>query len=139
MTVGWLLHTSALARSHLPEVTQRLARLLRAGVLYTCPVLDLEALTTATSPSDHRALLADRRAAYRAVPVTEAVLDRAVGLQGMLATGPRCGPAAPATLVVVATAQLHQLGVLHYDADVELVATTCGVPQRTILPLGSVP
>lgn len=72
MNRGWLVDTSVLALAHRPEVAARLETPLRAGLLYTCPVLDLEALSTARSGEQHRALATERREAYRSVPLQAA-------------------------------------------------------------------
>lgn len=139
MTTGWLLHTSAVARSHLPDVLDRLAALLRAGLLYTCLPLDLEALAAAATAAEHRRLLTDRRQAYRQVPINPAVADLALSFQARLAERDDLRAVPAGTLLVAATAQVHRLGVLHYDRDLDLLGTLCGVSQAAVLPLGSVP
>ena len=139
MNRGWLLDTSALAQAHRPEVTGQLEPLLRAGLLYTCPVLDLEALTAARTSDSHRALAAERQEAYRAVPLQPAVGERALSLQRLLTRRAHAGRAEPRDLVVAATALEHNLSVLHYRRVFELLAELCDLDQHPVAPLGSLP
>jgi len=121
---GWLLDTSA-AAPHEPAVAAELRALLDAGRLATCPLLDLEALAAAAGR--HRELLTRRHLAYRRVPLDDAVTARALALQASL------GAAAEATsrsLLLVATAAVHRLGVLHEDAGLGVVATAGAVPEQ---------
>ena len=136
MNRGWLLDTSALALAHRPEVIERLEPLLRAGVLHTCPVLDLEALATATTSDGYRALATERREAFRAAPITPAVGERALSLQGLLTRRAHAGVAEPRDLVVAATALEHNLSVLHYRRVFELLAELCDLDQDPVAPLG---
>jgi predicted nucleic acid-binding protein len=137
MNVGWLLDTSALALAHRPEVAEKLEPLLRAGLLYTCPVLDLEALATARTAGDYRAMATARREAYRAVPLRSSVGDRALSLQSLLARRAHCRAADPRDLVVAATALEHNLSVLHHRRVFELLAELCDLDQRAVAPLGN--
>lgn len=139
MNRGWLLDTSALAQAHRPEVTGRLEPLLRAGLLYTCPVLDLEVLTTARTTDGYRELATERREAYRAVPLQPAVGERALSLQGLLTRRAHSGAADPRDLVVAATALEHNLIVLHYRRVFEVLAELCDLDQHPVAPLGSLP
>jgi hypothetical protein len=61
------------------------------------------------------------------VPLDDAVTARALALQASL------GAAAEATsraLLLVATAAVHRLGVLHEDAGLGAVATAGAVPEQ---------
>ena len=137
MNHGWLLDTSALAHAHRPEVARQLEPLLRAGLLYTCPVLDLEALATIRTADGYRALATERREAYRAVPLQPAVGERALSLQGLLARRAHSRAAEPRDLFVAATALEHNLNVLHYRRVFELLAELCNLGQQSVAPLGS--
>ena len=139
MNRGWLLDTSALAQAHRPEVSEQLEPLLRAGLLYTCPVLDLEALATARTATGHRSLATERREAFRAVPLQPAVGERALSLQSLLTRRAHPEAADPRDLFVAATALEHNLSVLHYRRDFELLAELCDLDQHPVAPLGSLP
>ena len=133
---GWLLDTSALAVAHHPQAGASLAALLRAGVLHTCPLLDLEALAVAGSPAQYRQLSTQRQQAYRPVPFTPAVSERAAELQAALARHAHLGAVAPADLLIAATAIEHGLRVLHHSPAFELLGQVCGLGQAAVLPLG---
>jgi predicted nucleic acid-binding protein len=122
---GWLLDTSAASATHEPAVAAELRALLGAGRLATCPLLDLEAL--AAAGDRHRELLARRHLAYRRVPLDDAVTGRALALQAALGAA---DTAPSRSLLLVATAAVHRLGVLHEDAGLGAVATAGAVPQQ---------
>jgi predicted nucleic acid-binding protein len=44
----------------------------------------------------------------------------------------------PSDLLLAATAEFHDLTVLHYDADFESIASATGQPTEWIAPRGSV-
>jgi predicted nucleic acid-binding protein len=128
---GWLLDTSAATGAHEPAVAAGLRALLAAGRLATCPLLDLEAL--AGAGDRHRELLARRHLAYRRVPVDDAVTGRALALQATL--GEASAGATSRSLLLVATAAVHRLGVLHEDAGLGAVAAAGAVPQQRVSTL----
>lgn len=136
MNVGWLLDSSAIGVAHRKEVAARLRPMLRAGVLYTCPVLDLEALATAAGPQAYRRMRTDRQRAYRSVPFGPAVGRRALRLQARL--GYRAGPPVrPRDLLVAATALEHQLTVLHQHPAFGVLGEVCELDQRPVADLGT--
>ena len=137
MNTGWLLDTSALAVAHRPEVAEQLEPLLRAGLIYSCPVLDLEALATARTAQDYRTMATHRKEAYRAVPLRTSIGEEALSLQATLTRRARSAMAAPRDLVVAATALEHNLSVLHYRRVFELLAELCDLDQRPVAPLGT--
>ena len=137
MNGGWLLDTSALAVAHRPEVIERLGPLLRAGLLYTCPVLDIEALAAAGSPETYRAMGAERREAYQSVPLTTAVGSRAVGLQARLSARAHYGVLDPTDLLVAATAIENDLTLLHYHRGFELLGDLSQLEHDPVVGLGS--
>ncbi len=131
MNAGWLLDSSAIAVGH------RLAGLLRAGLLYSCPPLELEALATASGPAEHLRLREQRQQAYQQVPLAAGVGERALALQARLARLSR-GRSVPArALVVAATAVENDLTVLHYDRVFEYLGELCDLGQQAVAPLGS--
>jgi predicted nucleic acid-binding protein len=136
---GWLLDTSALSVAHQPPVSGALSALLSAGALFSCPALDAEALLAARSASDYAVLAADRRLAYQRVPMSAAIGDRAIELQATLARRAHLHSATPGDLVVAATALEHGLHVLHYSRAFTLLGELCGLEQRPVVPLGSLP
>ncbi|MBT0773804.1 PIN domain-containing protein [Kineosporia sp. J2-2] len=136
MNVGWLLDSSAIGLAHYKEVAARLRPMLRAGVLYTCPVLDLEALGTAGTPQAYRKMRVDRQQAYRSVPFGPAVGERAVRLQAKL--GPWAGPPVrPRDLLVAATALEYDLTVLHHHPAFPLLGEVSELDQRAVADLNT--
>jgi predicted nucleic acid-binding protein len=136
---GWLLDTSAIALAQQPAVIARLRPLLRAGLLYTCPVLDIEALAAARSPETYRMMAVERSEAYRSVPLTAAVGTRAAALQARLSSRAHFPALEANHLLVAATAIENQLALLHYHRGFELLGQLSGLDQDPVLPLGSVP
>jgi predicted nucleic acid-binding protein len=137
VSTGWLLDTSAIAVSDRPQVARRLSAMLRSGVLYTCPVLDIEALAVARSPQAYRKMATDRSEAYRTVPIGANVAERAVSLQARLSSRAHYDAVSARDLLVAASAIENGLTVLHYRRVFELLGELCELEQRTIAPLGS--
>ena len=136
MTARFLADKSALARMDTPAVATRLGPLLTEGLVATCAVVDLEVLYSARSPADYEALREERRA-FPDVPVTPAVMERALQVQRLLARKGRHRVPIP-DLIIAATAESAGLAVLHYDADYEHIATATGQPHRWVVPRGTV-
>jgi predicted nucleic acid-binding protein len=135
---GWLLDTSARWASPEPEAAAALRRLLATGRLVTCPLLDLEALEGPDAPAepagaagsaDRREALARRHLAYRRVPLDDVVTARALALQARPVAR---GDVPARSWLLVATAAVHRLGVLHDDAALGRVAAAYDVPQRPV-------
>jgi predicted nucleic acid-binding protein len=135
----YLLDTSAVMRSHHPEVVDVIDSLLAQRRVATCPILDLEALYTAPSPDLYEAMRADRADGYVPVPVDERVCARALEVQRELASTSRHRGASLPDLLVAACAERHGATVLHYDADYDLIAEVTGQPVQWVVPRGTVP
>jgi predicted nucleic acid-binding protein len=137
VSTGWLLDTSAIAVSDRPQVLRWLRPMLRSGVLYTCPVLDIEALAVAGSPESYQKLAIERREAYRSVPFTAGAAERAVTLQARLARRAHYRAVEGRDLLVAATAIENDLAVLHYRQVFELLGDLCALEQCAVAPLGT--
>ena len=136
MNARFLADKSALARMKEPVVAGHLGPLLDEGLVATCAIVDLEVLYSARSPADHEALGEERRA-FTDVPITPAVMERALQVQRLLARKGRHRVPIP-DLIIAATAESAGLAVLHYDADYEHIATATGQPHRWVVPRGTV-
>jgi predicted nucleic acid-binding protein len=134
----YLADKSALARIDTsPEVGAVLDRLLIEGAVATCGVIDLEVLYSAESPRAY----ADFAAALRKLPrvaMSEALLDRALEVQGRLAKRSQHRGVSLPDLLIAACAESAGLTVLHYDADYERIAEVTGQPVEWVVPRGSV-
>jgi len=131
----YLADKSALARLAHPDVVARLGPLLVAGLVATCPIIDLEVLYSARSLADYENILAERRA-LPSYPLDDAVTDRAIDVQRRLARKGRHRVRLP-DLLIAAVAEANRLAVMHYDADFGLIAEITKQPVTWVAPRGS--
>lgn len=134
----YLADKSALTRHETrPEVRDVIEPLVLAGRIATCGIVDLELLYSASDPATYAELAVALRAMPR-VPVTEAVVDRAIEVQGQLAMTSQHRSVPLPDLLIAACAESAGLTVLHYDADYDRIATVTGQSVRWVVPLRSV-
>ena len=134
----FLADKSALTRNDTrPEVREVIEPLLLAGRIATCGIVDLEILFSAPNPATYAELAVALRAMPR-VPVTEAVVDRALAVQALLASTSEHRSVPLPDLLVAACAEGAGLTVLHYDADFDRVALLTGQPVQWVVAQGSV-
>lgn len=139
MTARYLLDKSALARWDQPTVAAVLDPALAAGLLWSCPPIELEVLFSAHSPSEYTVVQQERAATYSQAPLVAEVGVTATELQASLASTGQLRAVGPIDLLIAATAVHYGLTVLHYDRDFETLAAADGrVSQRWIVPRGSV-
>lgn len=139
MTARYLVDKSALARWDEPAVAAILDPALAAGLLWSCPPVDLEVLFSAQSAAEYATVCNDRAATYSQAPLAPEVGMLALELQTSLATAGALRAVGPIDLLIAATAAHHDLTVLHYDGDFELLAEADErVAQRWVVPRGSV-
>ena len=138
MTATHLADTSVLVRLHHDDVVARVGPLLVAGMVATTGLVDLHLLALARSGGDHAALRAERALLPRA-PCTDAVLERALEVQGRLAEAGQHRGVGPGRLVVAAAAEAAGLTVLHYDDAFVRIAAVTGQPVEWVVEPGSVP
>lgn len=142
MTAELLLDNSAWARLDQGAVSQaraeEIAAWLEEGKLATCLPFLLEAGYSARSARGHNALL-DELLTLPTVHIEEHVESRALDAQCQLArAGHHRLP--PVDLIISALADTHDLGILHYDSDYELVSekTNLGFESVWLAPRGSI-
>jgi predicted nucleic acid-binding protein len=134
----YLADKSALTRSdRRPEVRDVIEPLLLAGRIATCGIVDLELLYSAPSRATYRELAEVLRSMPR-VPVPDAVVDRALEVQSLLADRSQHRSVPLPDLLIAACAEAGGLTVLHYDADYERIAKLTGQPVQWVVPRGSV-
>lgn len=123
----WLIDKSAIGRLHVATNAPEWAARIQRGLVRICTVTKLELGYSSRSGSDHRAML--REPPIASMPVeylSPRIEDRALAVQTMLAErGQHRAPSIP-DLVIAATAELHELTVLHLDKDFELIADLTG-------------
>ncbi len=128
---GWVLDKSAAARAHEPSVARSLGEL--AGLLFLCPVGELEQLYSVRSARDYDRLKADLHAAFVVVEAPPDVLDRALRLQRDLAHHHGMWHRTPIPdLLIAETALHHELGVVHVDGDFDRIAAVRPLDVRRV-------
>ena len=134
----YLADKSALTRRQTrPEVRDVVEPLLLAGRIATCGIVDLELLFSAPDPGTSAELAKVLRALPR-VPVTDAAVDRALEVQGLLATRSQHRAVPLPDLLVAACAERAGLTVLHYDADFVRIAAVTDQPMQWVVAGGTV-
>ena len=134
----YLADKSALTRRETrPEVRDVIEPLLLAGRIATCGIVDLELLFSAPDPATYAELATVLRALPR-VPVTDAAVDRALEVQGLLAARSQHRAVPLPDLLIAACAEAAGLTVLHYDADYDRIAEVTGQTTHWVVARGSV-
>jgi predicted nucleic acid-binding protein len=94
-----------------------------AGLLFVCPIGELEQLYSARSAADYDVLKADLHARFETVGTPADIFDRALRLQRDLARHHGMWHRTPIPdLLIAETALHHGLGVVTVDADFERIA-----------------
>jgi predicted nucleic acid-binding protein len=107
-----------------------------AHVIAACHMTALEICYSAQNQADLEALLAGQRA-LEWLPVNEAVMDRALEVQRLLAAHSGNGHLRPIPdLIIAATAELHRAEVLHVDSDYDMIARVTDQPMRRLFDPG---
>lgn len=130
--------TSAAARMHLPTVAERIRPLIESGVVATSAVLDAEALYSARGHREYERIRADRRVAYDYVPTNDEHWAEALEAQRALARTGRHRAVGMPDLLTAVLASRHDLMVVHYDADFDIVADVIDFQSRWVVPAGTV-
>ena len=136
----FIADTSAWARAHHARVRGDWSKALRGGQLATCPIVSLELLYSTRSGEDFDRLAEDL-AHLRDVPVTRSVTNAAVqALRRLAHTQPLLHRSVKLPdLLIAAAAEDAAIGVLHYDADFDTLASVLHFESRWIAPRGSLP
>ena len=69
--------------------------------------------------------------------LTEAIFQRAIEVQGLLALRGRHRVPIP-DLIIAAAAEHAEVVLLHYDADFDRIADVTGQPMEWVVPRGAV-
>jgi predicted nucleic acid-binding protein len=127
----FLVDTSALSRFMRPGAASfGWDQAAAAGLLAVCPVTELEFFYSARSAADRERGIQDLRAVFGWVPVHDRAYARAWDIQGELTAMGQHRSAGAVDLVVAATAELHNLTLLHHDHDFAVIARVTGQPLR---------
>ena len=134
--MAYLIDKSALARMQHAQVQERVGPIIEAGEAATCSIIDLEVLYSTRNREEHTRTRARRGRAYRRVALTEAIFQRAVDVQCMLAAHGQHRLPIP-DLIIAAAAESAGMTVLHYDADFDTIGTVTGQRMEWVARRGS--
>jgi predicted nucleic acid-binding protein len=128
---GWVLDKSAAARSANPRVGRELAEL--AGLLFVCPIGELEQLYSARSARDYDDLKDDLHANFEILAPPPDIFDKALRLQHDLAHHHGMWHRTPIPdLLIAETALHHGMGVVHVDGDFDRIAEVRALVVRRL-------
>jgi len=128
----YLIDTSGLFRILQDKLRQAWSDQLAAGVIATCPVVELEFLCSAQSLADRLEKLRLLHDLFGWVPMGEHAWERAAEVQQLLTESGQHRSAGPIDLLLAATAERERLIVLCDDHDFETVAAVTGQPVTDI-------
>lgn len=120
-----------------PDVAERLAPLIKGGVVATTAALDAEAMYSARGADEYEELWNDRRLAYEYLPTNDEHWQAALNAQRELARTGRHRAVGVHDLLTAVLAAAHNLTVVHYDSDFETAATVLAFEHRWVLPCGT--
>ena len=128
----YLIDTSGLFRILQDKPRQAWSDQLAAGIIATCPVVELEFLYSARSLADRLEKLRLLHALFGWVPMNERAWERAAEVQQLLTEAGQHRSAGPIDLLIAATAERERLVVLCDDHDFEIVAALTGQPVKLV-------
>jgi predicted nucleic acid-binding protein len=128
----YLIDTSGLFRILQAELRTAWSDQLAAGVIATCPVVELEFLYSARSLADRLDKQRLMREVFGWVPMHEGAYERAMEIQQLLTEAGAHRSAGAVDLLIAATAEHERLTVLSDDHDYQTVATVTGQPVRLV-------
>ncbi|GAA1686648.1 PIN domain nuclease [Glycomyces endophyticus] len=101
-------------------------RAAEAGLIAYCDTVELEYLFGARSLDDRRSILSIMENMFGWVPTDERMFRRAAEVQNELTKRGEHRSAGAADLLIAATAELHDLTLIHRDNDFKCVAAVTG-------------
>lgn len=136
MALRFLVDTSVLKRLRHDEVRGVIEPLAERGELGRPSICDLEVGYSARNAAEWDGLLTALDAFTR-VETSAAHVARALQVQRLLAERSKRGRKIPDLLVAAAAEELS-ISVLHYDADVDLIAEVTGQTSQWVVPAGTI-
>jgi predicted nucleic acid-binding protein len=128
----YLIDTSGIFRILQDKLRQAWSDQLAAGVIATCPVVELEFLYSARSLADRLETLRLLHDLFGWVPMSEHAWERAAEVQQLLTETGQHRSAGPIDLLIAATAERERLIVLCDDHDFQTVAAVTGQPVKLV-------
>jgi predicted nucleic acid-binding protein len=128
----YLIDTSGMFRILQAELRKAWSDPLAAGVIATCPIIELEFLCSARSLADRLAKQQLIHDVFGWVPVHDRAYERAGEVQQLLTAAGAHRSAGAVDLLIAATAELQRLTILCDDRDFLTVARVTGQPVRLV-------
>ncbi|MEU8137429.1 PIN domain nuclease [Streptodolium elevatio] len=134
-TSRYLVDKSALARWNRPAVGEVLSDLSHRGLLAVTGVVEYEVLYSARSLDEARRM---RRllSGFDYVHCGDEVWDRVREVQVRAIEKGFHRALSMADALIAAAAERHDLVVLHYDGDYDMIASITGQPTQWVVPAG---
>lgn len=136
MALTHLIDTSVIARLGVAAVRAVVEPLTDAGQLGRVGITDLEVGYGSHNAREWDQDMADLRV-FELVETTADHIRRARQVQRLLAARSQRGRKVP-DLLIAAAAEAHDLTVLHYDGDFDIISKVTGQLCRWVVPAGSV-
>ncbi|MFE3227620.1 PIN domain nuclease [Nocardia sp. NPDC059228] len=124
----YLIDTSGLFRILQDKLRQAWMDQLTAGVIATCPAVELEFLYSARSLADRLEKQRLLRDLFGWVAMPDRVYERAETVQQLMTEQGIHRSAGPVDLLIAATAEHHRLTMLCDDRDFKSIARITGQP-----------
>ena len=119
-----------------PELASWFNVVVEAGLVLVCDLVILE--LTRLAPNEHRAHeVADRLAAFQAIPMPNGLWTGARQTQLALAANGDHRRVPPADLLLASAAEGADVALVHYDRDYERIAAVSGLRQQWLVPDGT--
>ncbi|MFE1593824.1 PIN domain nuclease [Nocardia sp. NPDC058705] len=131
----YLIDTSGLFRIMQDKLRRAWADELTAGVIATCPIVELEFLYSARSAADRIEKKRLLRSVFGWVPMNDRAYERAAEVQELLTATGQHRSAGPVDLLIAATAERAGLTVLADDTDYLTVGRVTLQPVRMVTDL----
>lgn len=135
MNERYLIDKSALARRSKPGVREVFDGLHQRGLLCVSGAVEVELLYSARNKIESGWL---RRwlTGFEYLPCPDEVWDSALEIQRLATEKGNHRAFSLADLLIAATAQRHNVQVLHYDEDYDQIAEITGYPSRWVVQPG---
>jgi predicted nucleic acid-binding protein len=136
VALAFLVDTSVVKRLVRAEVREVVEPMAAARELGRAAICDLEVGYSARNAEEWDRLVGALDA-FDPIETTAAHVRRALRVQRLLARRSQLGRKIPDLLIAAAAEELG-IGVLHYDADFDLIVEVTGQTCRWVLPAGSI-
>jgi predicted nucleic acid-binding protein len=136
VALTFLIDTSVIKRLGRAEVRAVVEPMATAGLLGRPTICDLEVGYSARTRKEWDEFVGALDV-FTGVETTAAHVRRALQVQRLLSTRSQRGRKIPDLLVAAAAEELN-MGVLHYDADFDLIASITGQQCEWVVPAGAV-